>query len=81
MKAHVLKLYANYFNDVAHGHKRFEIRKNDRDYQVDDLLILREFVPQFDVYTGNMMVYQVTYMTDFKQRPGYVVLGIENFVE
>lgn len=40
MKIHELKLDTFYFDDVKSGLKTFEIRKNDRDYQVGDLLSL-----------------------------------------
>ena len=43
MKIHELKLDTFYFDDVKSGVKTFEIRKNDRDYQVGDLLSLSRF--------------------------------------
>lgn len=36
MKLHVLKIKSTYFDKVNSGIKTFEIRKNDRDYQVGD---------------------------------------------
>lgn len=41
MKKHELKLDIKYFDDVRSGKKNFEIRKNDRDYQVGDILELK----------------------------------------
>lgn len=38
MKVHELKLDTKYFEDAKSGKKNFVIRKNDRDYQVDDIL-------------------------------------------
>lgn len=43
MKTHELKLDINYFEDVKSGFKNFEIRKNDRDFQVGDILELKNF--------------------------------------
>ncbi len=43
MKTHELKLDINYFEDVKSGLKNFEIRKNDRDFQVGDILELKIF--------------------------------------
>lgn len=43
MKAHNLKLDDKYFDDVKAGFKNFEIRKNDRIYQEDDILFLHRF--------------------------------------
>ena len=41
MTTHELKLDIRYFDDVASGKKNFEIRKNDRDFQVGDILKLK----------------------------------------
>lgn len=38
MKLHELKIKHNYLLDIARGIKTFELRKNDRDYQVGDLI-------------------------------------------
>ena len=43
MKTHELKLDINYFEDVKSGLKNFEIRKNDRDFQVGDILEFKIF--------------------------------------
>jgi len=39
---HNLKILPPYFVAVADGSKPFEVRRNDRDYQVSDILILQE---------------------------------------
>lgn len=38
MKLHELKILHEYLIDVSKGKKTFELRKNDRDYQVGDLI-------------------------------------------
>ncbi|GAK31891.1 hypothetical protein WOSG25_180420 [Weissella oryzae SG25] len=92
MKAHNLKLDNEYFDDVANSLKKFEIRKNDRDYQVGDLLFLQRYSNgQYLKRTGwggssvvgatkenaDTLLAQVVYMTEYAQRDGYVVLGIK----
>ncbi|EIA7337258.1 DUF3850 domain-containing protein [Listeria monocytogenes] len=72
-KTHELKILSEYFWDIAEGRKTFEIRKNDRDFQVGDILILREWD---DMDTGLYTVVEVVYMTDYEQKDGFVVLGI-----
>ncbi|EAK9780846.1 ASCH/PUA domain-containing protein [Listeria monocytogenes] len=72
-KTHELKILSEYFWDIAEGRKTFEIRKNDRDFQVGDTLILLEWD---DMDTGLYTVVEVVYMTDYEQKDGFVVLGI-----
>ncbi|MDW0113791.1 DUF3850 domain-containing protein [Sporosarcina saromensis] len=75
LRIHRLKIMPEYFKAVASKAKRFEIRKNDRDYKIGDGLLLREF--KDDDYTGNEINAVITYMTDYEQKKGYVVMGIE----
>ncbi|GEO70520.1 DUF3850 domain-containing protein [Levilactobacillus acidifarinae] len=72
-RIHNLKVLPEYFEEQMAGRKRFEIRKNDRDYQVGDQLNLREWDGK--KYTGFCWIVWITYMTDYQQKPGYVVLG------
>ena len=51
---HKLKILPEFFPLVEKGKKRFELRKNDRNYQEDDILLLQEY---FDgEYTGRQCV-------------------------
>lgn len=103
MKVHELKLNTKYYDDVKKGLKTFEIRKNDRDFKVGDVLSLTRWgegtylnsvpIPTVDsVFTGcrvNMLpasigeadtiLMRVTYITDYEQKPGYVVMGITEY--
>lgn len=38
MKVHELKIKEEYYKEVALGRKTFELRKDDRDYEVGDLI-------------------------------------------
>ena len=38
MQLHTLKIKEDYFNAILRGEKTFELRKNDRNYQVGDLI-------------------------------------------
>lgn len=71
---HELKILPEYFEAVTSGRKRFEIRKNNRDFKVGDLLYLREW--NGENFTGESYKAEVTYITDYEQKDGYVVLGI-----
>ncbi|MBM7715341.1 hypothetical protein JOC94_002328 [Bacillus thermophilus] len=73
---HELKILPGYFEEVEKGIKTFEIRKNDRDYQVSDFLLLKEFDPKTKTYTGKEIRKRISYMTDFNQKENYVVMAI-----
>jgi len=64
MKTHELKLIQPYFNEVRNGTKTFEIRKNDRDFQVGDIVILKEYNADWTIgeKTGNEIEVRITYI-------------------
>lgn len=70
-KVHHLKCLPEHFEMVIKGMKPFEIRFNDRCYQVGDFLHLMEWNGD---YTGREITKYVPYMTDYEQKPGYVVM-------
>ncbi len=78
---HELKILPEYFEAVTSGRKQFEIRKNDRDFKVGDLLTLHEHDPWKDEHTGNSYTVKITYITDYMQRGVYVVMGIKKWEE
>jgi hypothetical protein len=74
-RTHGLKTASGPFQDVVAGRKKFEHRIDDRDFQVGDLLQLRELVDESDTvdptyydyekpvrYTGNVHVVRVTHI-------------------
>jgi hypothetical protein len=62
MKRHTLKCWPEYFQAYIDGRKRFEFRVNDRDYQLGDMLIVREWSPISDEYSGREFVMTVQYL-------------------
>lgn len=52
MKTHELKIWPEYFKAVKNGTKTFELRKNDRDFKVGDILVLKEWKPGLIDSTG-----------------------------
>ncbi|WPC19449.1 DUF3850 domain-containing protein [Pediococcus inopinatus] len=73
-----LKILPEYFAAQLIGTKNFEIRKNDRDYKVGDYVCLSEWDKDEEEYTGRSILTVITYITDYKQRDGYVVFGKNN---
>jgi hypothetical protein len=78
---HELKTWPPFYEAVAIGAKTFELRRDDRAYVVGDTLVLREWEPVTDAYTGRWVRVRVTYLVRdaarFGLMPGFVVLGIE----
>jgi hypothetical protein len=76
---HKLKTLPKYFESVLIGSKKFEIRKDDRDFQVGDTLLLLEFDRLF--YTSRKCKRKIVYIlrnaTSFGLKKGYVILGIQ----
>ncbi len=77
MVEHKLKTSPKFFQVIDNGQKTFEIRKNDRNFQVGDVVILQEFTSS-KKYTGRQLIITITYVTNYQQKKGYVVFG---FVE
>lgn len=44
-KTHHLKTWPKYFKALLDGGKTFELRNNDRNFAVGDILVLKEFKP------------------------------------
>lgn len=79
---HHLKTIQPYFEHIYDGVKTFEIRKNDRDFRVGDILFLKEY-RKYDepgaTYSGREVHARIAYMftdRDFGVQPGYCVLGL-----
>lgn len=45
MRIHDLKCWPPFFGQISERLKTAEVRLNDRDYRVDDVLLLREYLP------------------------------------
>lgn len=77
---HQLKIHPKYFGRVLNGEKRFEVRKNDRDYQTGDYASLNEYDNEefIDGYSGNQIDIQITYVLNggqFGIKNGWCVFG------
>lgn len=75
---HTLKTIQPYFSEVESGNKTFEVRKDDRNFQVGDVLFLQEYDKEKNSYSGKELEFVVIYiLKDFPAiKKGYVVLGI-----
>jgi hypothetical protein len=77
MKIHELKTIKPFFNQVYIGMKTFEVRKNDRDFKIGDVLHLKEYYD--GNYSGYELLARIIYILndELYVKEGYVILGIE----
>ena len=77
---HELKIWNEYFEEVFMRHKTFEVRKADRPFAKGDILILKEWNPKTEQYTGREMARGVSYVLEggqFGVEKGFVVMAIQ----
>lgn len=79
MTVHELKISPKYFDDVRKGFKNFELRKDDRDYHVCDLVTLKEY--ENGKYTGRELkdipiIYILRNCPEYGLKEGYCILGL-----
>lgn len=74
---HELKTLPEYFIEVLNGAKPFEVRKNDRNYKVGDILVLNEWDGKN--YTMRILKKKISYILDNPQycKKGYAILGFK----
>lgn len=90
-RIHDLKTWPQFFDAVASRRKNFEVRRDDRDFQPGDWLLLEEWDPtdagiprvhQQVGRTGRKLIRRITYVlrgrdaTDVRVQPGFCVLGL-----
>lgn len=74
---HTLKAWPEPFSDIWNGIKKCEIRRNDRNFKVNDLLLLNEYLPS-GTFTGRQIDARVTHIqAGFGLPDGFVVLSID----
>ena len=81
MAVHYLKIKAEYYTDVEIGLKTFELRKNDRDFQVGDVLMLIKLDDkgnETDQVTRVKVTYILKDCPQYGLKEGYAILGISN---
>ena len=81
MSFHFLKTDPKWFGKAAMETKRFEIRADDRGFEVGDRVVLMEYDRASGEYTGNWTVGTVTCIVRAQDFPdglkeGYCVLGL-----
>ncbi|MFA5163081.1 MAG: DUF3850 domain-containing protein [Patescibacteria group bacterium] len=60
------KIWPEYFEPVASGKKKYELRLNDFKVQEGDVLVLEEWDPATKEYTGRKTEKKVSYVGEFR---------------
>lgn len=84
-KVHFLKTWPEHYQAVLDGRKRFEWRKDDRGFTEGDVLVLQEYDPQREEYTGEALSVEVTHIVRgpipaFALPEGYAMMSIRSLV-
>lgn len=77
---HYIKILPKYYRAIEKGDKRFEVRYNDRDYQVHDILHLQEYLN--GDYTGREIQATISYILDDENfcKEGFVIMSLKDLV-
>lgn len=79
-RIHELKTWPQFFDAIVDGTKTFELRKDDRGFQVGDVLHLREYDIANGKYTGRQLCRIVLYKLNAASfsgiKKGYCILGL-----
>ena len=59
-KTHYLKTINPYYSQVWDFNKKFEFRKNDRDFKVGDIVFLQEYYPLNKYFSGSEIKVKIT---------------------
>ena len=59
MKVHELKTWPQHFGEIVSGVKAWELRRDDRDFHVGDLLNLLEYNAVMSEYTGRSQLVEI----------------------
>lgn len=79
LKIHDLKILPEYYEQVVKGRKNFELRKDDRDYHVGDMVRFHEY--KDGEYTGRKsyaipILYILRDCPEYGLMDGYCILGL-----
>lgn len=81
------KAWPDFFNKMLSGEKKFDIRLADFNCNQGDILILEEYDPKTNKYTGRKLEKRITYVTKTKdlkfwseeeiEKHGFQILSLE----
>lgn len=76
---HEIKTKRKFYEAVLRNEKTFELRKDDRGYQVGDTVILEEWDEEKERYTGRWQQVKISYVLrdcpEYGLKDGYCIFG------
>lgn len=84
MKKVIKKVLPEYFQDILDGKKKYELRANDFDIEVGDILVLEEYTSldkSTRKPTGRVLEKNVSYISKFKLQDLYAWFPEEEMKE
>ncbi|QIL75110.1 DUF3850 domain-containing protein [Hymenobacter sp. HDW8] len=78
-RTHELKIWPACFEATLSGAKTFDVRENDRNYQVGDAVQLCEYEPESETYSGRSTARWISYVLQggaFGLQAGWCILGL-----
>jgi hypothetical protein len=82
MVVHNLKLWPQFWVTTTNAIRSFDIRNNDREFEIGDVIRFQEWEPSTRQYTGRECYREITYVLRARDCPakaiteGYVALAI-----
>ena len=78
MRVHELEIEDKYYDRIMIGQKDFEVRLNDMDFQVGDILSLLPIAEDDEVFEYSPIIAKIKYIhSGLGMVEGYVVLGLD----
>lgn len=73
-----MKSWTHFYRAIIAGQKKHDLRKKDRDFNVGDHIILREYDTINEKYTGAERIVRITYITDNRYPCAYSSSALSN---
>lgn len=79
MKIIDVKCVQPYFDEIMKGNKKFEIRWNDRNYQLNDVVILKEYNKVSKIFSGRYIKVKIMYILDnfAGMKKGFIIFSFK----
>lgn len=79
---HTLKCWPEFFKAIVEGDKFWELRKFDRPFAEGDTVILQEYDPKKELFSGKeismVIVYILTGYPEWGLKDGYCILSLKD---